>query len=71
MNSFKACVESLLKFNNDLDNLIPLSQSANWRRRGKCYKDSKILNKNSNEILNALSKKFKNLRNLRKNTKLC
>ena len=65
MNSFKACIESLLKFNNDLDNLI-LYPNQLTGEEGKYHKDSKILNKNSNEILKELSIKFKKFKKFKR-----
>ena len=66
MNSFKACVESLLKFNNDLDNLILYPNQLTGEEEENAIKIQKILNKNSNEILNALSKKFKKFKKFKK-----
>ena len=59
MNSFKACIESLLKFNNDLDNLILYPNQLTGEEEENAIKIQKILNKNSEEILNGLSEKFK------------
>ena len=59
MNSFSACIESLLKFNNDLDNLILYPNQLTGKEEEYAIKIQKLLNKNSNEITKGLSKKFK------------
>ena len=66
MNSFKACIESLLKFNNDLDNLILYPNQLTGEEEENAIKIQKILNKNSEEILNGLSEKFKKFKTFKK-----
>lgn len=66
MNSFKACIESLLKFNNDLDNLILYPNQLTGEEEKNALKIQKILNINSNEILDGLSIKFKKFKKFKK-----